>query len=203
MGGATILCALFLKPLTVIPLALWAFSLSFFRDPERTPPEGETNLVSPADGKVTDVDEVEAPPFLGGPEAKAIRVGIFLSVFNVHVNRAPVAGIVRHLEHKDGKYLDARNPASCRENERQDLGLELPGGCRVMIRQISGAIARRIVCKAKEGQGLARGERYGMIKFGSRAEVYAPAGRFQPRVKPGDVVKGGETLIGVMEGMKE
>ena len=149
------------------------------------------------------MDEVEAPPFLGGPGTRAVRVGMFLSVFNVHVNRSPVAGTVRHLEHKDGKYLDARDPACARENERQDLGLELPGGGRILIRQISGAIARRIVCEAKEGQGLARGERYGMIKFGSRAEVYAPVGRFQPRVKPGDVVKGGETLIGVWEDMPE
>ena len=184
------------------PLLLWGFVLSFFRDPERTPPADEALLISPADGTVCDVGETEAPPFLG--EGKCFRIGIFLSVFNVHVNRAPCAGKVVHLEHKDGAYRNALDPASVQVNERQDLGIlheirqagHEPRQARVMVRQIAGAIARRIICEPKQGQGLARCERYGMIKFGSRTEVYLPAGRLSPRVRVGDKVKGGETVIG-------
>ena len=182
-------------------LLLLGFMLSFFRDPERSLPAGEGSVLSPADGKVTEVEEVEAPPFLfpAGGGGKALRVGIFLSVFDVHVNRSPLAGRVAHLEHADGKYLNALDPASSRENERQDLGLELEEGRgRILIRQIAGAIARRIVCEAQMGQGLARGQRYGMIKFGSRTELYFPADRVTVQVRPGDRVKGGESVIGVL-----
>ena len=175
------------------PLALWGFLLSFFRDPERVPPSDPSLMVSPADGLVTDIEEVEAPPFLGG---RALKVGIFLSVFNVHVNRAPFNGKVAFLQHTDGKYLDARNPLSTKENERHDLGMELAGGGKILVRQIAGAIARRIVCEAKEGQELARGDRFGMIKFGSRTELYVPEGRFQVRVRVGESVKGGESVMG-------
>ncbi len=175
------------------PLAVWGFALSFFRDPERYPPPGEGQVVSPADGTVCEVSEGDPPPFVG---ERAAKVGIFLSVFNVHVNRSPLAGKTVHLEHAPGRYMNALDPASAAANERQDLGMEVEGGGRVLIRQIAGAIARRIVCEAKTGQALARGERYGMIKFGSRTEFYAPAGRFRPRVRVGDKVKGGETVIG-------
>ena len=168
--------------------------ISFFRDPERTPPGGEDTVVSHADGAGAEVGEVDTCPFL---EGRALRIGIFLSVFNVHVNRSPLAGRVAHLEHADGEYLNALDPASAARNERQDLGLlDQRRGLKVLVRQIAGAIARRIVCKAEMGQDLARGARYGMIKFGSRTEVYLPAGRFRPRVKVGDKVKGGQTALG-------
>ena len=177
----------------LLPLAGWFFVLNFFRDPERTAPSDPSLLVSAADGKVCEVSEVDSAPFV---EGRAVKVGIFLNVFNVHVNRVPVGGRVAHLEHRDGKYLNALDPVSAVENERQDLGLEVPGGGRVLVRQIAGAIARRIVCQAQVGQDLVRGERYGMIKFGSRTEIYLPASRFNARVKVGDTVKGGETVIG-------
>lgn len=176
-------------------LGFWLFCLSFFRDPERTLPPGDHVLVSPADGKVTEITEVDTPP--PPLQGRAVKVGIFLSVFNVHVNRAPLAGKVIHLAHQDGKYLNALDPASARENERQDLALDWRG-CPVLVRQIAGAIARRIVCKADMGQDLARGERYGMIKFGSRAEIYVPAGKIRLSVRLGQTVKGGETVIGEM-----
>ena len=177
----------------LLPLALWLFVLNFFRDPERALPSDPALLVSAADGKVCEVAEVETAPFV---EGRAVKVGIFLNVFDVHVNRSPLAGKVAHLEHKDGKYLNALDPLSAVENERQDLGLEVPGGGRVLVRQISGAIARRIVCQAQVGQDLARGERYGMIKFGSRTEIYLPADRFKVHVRVGDRVKGRETVFG-------
>lgn len=143
------------------------------------------------------MDEVEAPAWMGG---RALRVGIFLSVFDVHVNRSPLAGRVGQVEHTPGKFLDARDPACSRENERTDLGIELSGGRgRVVVRQITGLIARRIVCKAQVGQDLARGERYGMIKFGSRTEVYFPAGRLDVKVRPGDRVQGGRSVLGVLK----
>ena len=168
--------------------------LSFFRDPERAPAGGEDALISPADGTVSEIAEVDTCPFV---EGRALKIGIFLSVFNVHVNRAPLAGRVAHLAHADGEYLNALDPASSARNERQDLGL-LDGkrGLRILVRQIAGAIARRIICKAEMGQDLARGERYGMIKFGSRTEVYLPAGRLRLAVKVGDKVKGGQTALG-------
>ncbi|MBI4570121.1 MAG: phosphatidylserine decarboxylase family protein, partial [Planctomycetes bacterium] len=178
------------------------FVLNFFRDPQRRPPTGEGNVVvSPADGKVTLVDRVESCEYLGGP---ATRVSVFLSVFNVHVNRVPLAGTVRYLRHQTGRHGNAMNAASARENERQYIGFETETAgadgqpVRYLVAQVAGAIARRIVCPVAEGQRFETGARFGMIKFGSRTEVYFPAGcGFEPGVRPGDAVKGAATLLGV------
>ncbi len=172
-------------------LVALGFVLSFFRDPERVPP-GEPGLVSPADGTVTEVAEVDEPVFVSG---RAWKVGIFLSVFNCHVNRAPGAGVVRFVRHTPGRYLDARDPASSRENESNAVGIESPEG-RLLVRQVSGAIARRIVCSVGPGRPVGRGERIGMIKFGSRTELFVPlTAGYAPVVRPGDRVKGGLTIL--------
>jgi phosphatidylserine decarboxylase len=178
--------ALVAWPLTVVPLALWLFGFSFFRDPERTLPDDPAALVSPADGTVADVLEVPSTPLLDEP---CLRVGIFLSVFNVHVNRAPLKGKVAGLRYRPGRFLDARHPDATSLNEAQDI--LLVGRFPVVVRQISGLIARRIVCPLRDGGEVERGERIGMIKFGSRTELYVPL-RLAPEclVKVGDTVKG-------------
>jgi phosphatidylserine decarboxylase len=152
---------------------------------------------------VTDIETVDEPHFIGGP---AVRIGIFLSIFSVHVNRAPARGRVEWLEHKEGAFHDARKAAAQRENEcnwigivRDDLGG--PDGVRLAVRQISGAIARRIICPLEQGARVARGGLIGMIKFGSRTELYLPAGSgAEVRVRVGDKVKGGESVLAAWNG---
>lgn len=181
--------------------ATWLFIMNFFRDPNRQPEAvGPGVVLAPADGKVTDIIDVEEVPFIGGP---AKRIGIFLSVFDVHVNRSPVAGTVAHTEHRPGAFLDARDPACADLNEAQDLGLLVADGeggtFPVLVRQIAGLVARRIVCAAKEGRVLDAGERYGMIKVGSRTEVYIPGGHVASiDVAVGQHVIGGRDLIARM-----
>jgi phosphatidylserine decarboxylase len=172
---------------------IWA--LSFFRDPEREVPEDKNILIAPADGTIADIETVDELDFIGG---KAIRVGIFLSIFDVHINRSPCRAKIEKITYREGQFLDARNPESGRANESNDLWLtriESPND-KLIVRQISGAIARRIVCKAEPGQNLAAGEKFGMIKFGSRTEVYVPArDEVKCLVKTGDKVKAGLTPI--------
>lgn len=178
----------------LVPFALGLFVLSFYRDPERTLPQDPTAWVSPADGKVTDIATVDEPHYLGG---KALRVGIFLSPLNVHVNRTPVAGTVEAVVAREGLCLAATGTACIDQNESTLLGLRTEAGLKVGIRQVTGALARTIVCGATVGQRLARGERYGMIKLGSRTEVLVPVDAgFVPEVELGQTVKGGETIIG-------
>jgi phosphatidylserine decarboxylase len=178
-------------PVTAV-LLLWV--LWFFRDPERPIPQEPGAFVSPADGRVTDVGVVEASEPIAGP---ALRIGIFLSVFDVHVNRAPCDGEVSFLRYSPGTFHHANAPRSTDENERQSIGLRTEVG-PVLVRQIAGAIARRIVCPLRDGQELRRGERIGMIKFGSRTELYVPASvALDVRVKVGDRVQGGRTVLAV------
>jgi phosphatidylserine decarboxylase len=171
------------------------WGLSFFRDPDRISPLDENILLAPADGKITDIDLFEENGFIGGA---AIRIGIFLNIFNVHINRAPCKATVERITYRQGKYKNAVNPESGRVNESNELGLvrtEAPND-RLIVRQISGAIARRIVCEATEGQELTGGEKFGMIKFGSRTELYVPAHEnAKCLVKTGDKVKAGLTPL--------
>ncbi|HMS16940.1 MAG TPA: phosphatidylserine decarboxylase [Planctomycetota bacterium] len=183
--------------LGVLSLLGLGFVLNFFRDPNRRTDAADDAVIAPADGKVTDIVEFDHVPFLDGP---AIRIGIFLSVFDVHVNRTPVAGEVAYLHHRPGSYLDARDPSCADLNEAQDVGVLVKDHAGqsfpVMIRQISGLIARRIVCAARVGQTLKRGERYGMIKVGSRTEVYLPKDRVVSIDVPlGTHVRGGEHTL--------
>lgn len=169
------------------------YLLWFFRDPERRIPDRTDVLLAPADGRVQDIRQVDTPVFLNGP---ALRIGIFMSPLNVHVNRSPCEGTVEHIRHQSGEFLPAYDPKAPERNESVELGLSTPVGMRVLVKQITGVLARRIVCTSKPGQRLVRGERYGMIKFGSRVEVYVPLeAHVQLRVKLGDRVRGGETIL--------
>lgn len=176
----------------VLALAV-LFTLYFFRDPERVPPPGDRIAVAPADGLVTTVDEIEETEFL---HAKVRRIGIFLSVLDVHVNRSPIAGEVLRSEPKPGRFLDARHPDCSRFNVSRAWVISGPVGT-VLVRQITGAIARRICPWAAVGDALARGDRFGMIRFGSRTELFVPLDA-EILVQPGDRVRGGETPLARM-----
>ena len=172
------------------------FILAFFRDPERRAPAGPGLVVAPADGTVVEVTEVEEPRLLA---TRTHKIGIFMSLVSVHVNRSPCAGRVEAVHHHPGRFLDARRPESSAENESNDLLLADVEGrpARLLVRQIAGVLARRIVCAVAPGQTLARGQRIGMVKFGSRAEVYVPVeSRFEVAVAPGQRVKAGVTVLG-------
>jgi phosphatidylserine decarboxylase len=177
---------------TAIALGLWglgAFVVSFFRNPNREIPSGDDVVVSPADGRVIDVAELEV-----APGEKALRIAIFLSVFDVHVNRAPLAGRVVSIERRGTKFLAAFNPDAEALNVRLDVTLETARGVRIRFAQITGWIARRIVCHVREGEWLEKGARYGMIRFGSRCDVVLPLGA-RPRVAKGDRVRGGSSVL--------
>ena len=168
------------------------FSIYFFRDPERSTPQGEKLVVSPADGRVLGLDLVEEETFIGAP---AHRVSIFMNIFNVHVNRSPIKGTVRYKEYRKGKFFNASLDKSSEQNEALSVGIEsLNREYRVLVRQIAGLIARRIVCHVGESDTLACGERFGMIRFGSRLEVYLPPGSTW-RVAAGDRVKAGTSIL--------
>jgi len=180
--------------LIVIPVLLWLFA--FFRDPERKVPAEQLAMVSPADGTVSDVTELENDDLLGGP---AVRIGIFLSVFNVHINRSPCDGKVLRVNYKRGKFINAmkHNQAS-EENESNTVVLAEPTTGRpvAVVKQIVGLIARRIICDVKEGDSVQRGQRIGMIKFGSRTELYVPKW-LEPQVKVsvGQAVRGAADVL--------
>ena len=170
-------------------LGVAGFVVAFFRNPERLIPGDEGTVVAPADGRVIAVGEVEDES-----GAKRLRIGIFLSIFNVHVNRAPVAGRVVEVVRSGAQFLAAFNPDAERLNVSCGLTLETPGGHRVRVVQITGLIARRIVCHPRVGEWLHRGDRYGLIRFGSRTDVVLPAAA-QPRVRVGDRVHGGSSIV--------
>ena len=175
--------------------AVLVWTLMFFRDPERRCPSDANLLLAPADGRITDIEQVQEDDFIEGP---ALRIGIFLSIFNVHINRAPCNVEVERITYKKGRYINAMNPQSGRLNESNNLGLvrtDSPED-RLLVRQISGAIARRIVCATAEGRELAGGEKFGMIKFGSRTELYLPVREnAKCLVKIGDKVRAGLTPL--------
>jgi len=195
-----LITAAFLPQWTVVAIEtvlacvlIWA--LMFFRDPERSCPADINLLLAPADGHVTEIERVEENNFIGGP---ALRIGIFLSIFDIHINRAPCNVRIEKITYKKGKYLNAMNPQSGRLNESNDLDLTRTDSPKdkLIVRQISGAIARRIVCTTAEGQELAGGERFGMIKFGSRTELYLPVREnAKCLVQIGDKVKAGLTPL--------
>ena len=177
-------------PLLFLELGLTVFVLYFFRDPERAVPADPNIIVSAADGLVVSVEEMDEPDFQLG---RRLRIAVFLSVFDVHVNRSPVEGRVKSTKYKSGQFLDVRHVDASTRNEALAWLLETDHG-PVAVRQIAGLVARRIVPWAKEGSALARGQRFGMIRFGSRTEVFLPVG-CTPLVKPGDRVEGAATPI--------
>ena len=172
----------------VIPLLFAAFFLWFFRDPHREIPEGEGLVVSPADGKLTEIAKVQTP------EGERLRLSIFLSVFNVHVNRAPVAGTIRSVKYQHGLYLNAMNPDSADKNEQNAVVIGADDGAEISFKQIAGLLARRIVFNKREGDRVERGERVGLIKFGSRTDLLLP-GNYEVLVQNGQTVKGGSTVL--------
>jgi phosphatidylserine decarboxylase len=174
--------------LLVLALALW--TAYFFRDPERTGDRGPHLVVAPADGKVVLIGDVDEPAFLGG---SATRISIFMNVFSVHVNRYPVAGVVRYVNHARGRFRNAAGAESSAENEQMSVGVDT-GTHRVLVRQIAGLIARRIVTYGREGDEVAQGDRMGLIRFGSRVDVFLPA-RATLRVRLGDVTAAGATVL--------
>jgi phosphatidylserine decarboxylase len=190
LAAATIVwCPVVWAP--VIPLALLAFTISFFRDPAREVPAAAKLIVAPADGRIVEIKSVNEPHFLKG---EATMVAIFLSVFDVHVQRAPIDGEIKFVQYHTGQFLDARHPQASLVNENRVVGLESADGFRVTMRQIAGLIARRIVAWADTGTKLVKGERLGMIRFGSRVELFLPPDT-EIAVKLGDHAKGGETII--------
>jgi phosphatidylserine decarboxylase len=173
-------------------LAAGGFFAYFFRDPERAIPTEPGVIVSPADGLVIRVDEVEENEFLTSPSR---YVAIFMNIFDVHVNRSPVAGTVTEMRHQAGEYMAASRPDAASRNEQQAILLENAAGRQVMVVQIAGLLARRIIPFVKPGYNLARGERLGLICFGSRVDLYLPRDS-QIEVKTGDRVKAGSSIIG-------
>ena len=174
----------------LVPLAVWL--LVFFRNPERTGPRGDRVVIAPADGRVVSVVETDEPAFLHG---RALRVSTFMSVFDVHVNRYPVSGTVAYRNYHAGKFLHAAADKASLDNEQSSIGLEGPHGA-VLVRQIAGLIARRIVTDAQVGERATQGARLGMIRFGSRVDVYLPlTAHATARVRVGDRVAAGATVL--------
>jgi phosphatidylserine decarboxylase len=169
-----------------------AFMAFFFRDPERTPPSLPGAILAPADGKVLEVRDGLDDPFVG----PARMVSIFLSPLDVHVNRAPLGGLVVGVEYRPGEKVAAYRPDAGERNERTVVAIQ-GEAARVVVRQVAGALARRIVCRVRPGDKVALGERFGLIKFGSRTDVVMPAAA-DVRVRRGDRVRGGETVVGVL-----
>ncbi len=190
--AAAVLVGWFAQPAwALVPLLLAGFFLWFFRDPERTIPDAAGAVVSPGDGKVTDASIVTVAG------EKQVRISIFLSVFDVHVNRSPIAGVVREVRYQRGKFLNAMNQASAEQNEQNIVRVEGDGQV-VVFKQIAGLLARRIVFHPKVGDRLERGQRVGLIKFGSRVDVLCDAAAAL-QVKVGDRVRGGASVLAYLQ----
>lgn len=180
---------LWLVAVAVSVIALWC--AYFFRDPERTGPRGPNLVIAPADGRVLVITEVDEPRFVHG---RATRISIFMNVFNVHVNRYPVDGRVDFTWYNPGKFLNAAAEKSSLENEQMSVGITTPSGVRILTRQIAGLIARRIVTYSKVGDEAHQGDRFGLIRFGSRVDVFVPP-TAAVRVKLGDVTTAGTSVL--------
>ena len=180
--------ALWLLAIVITVLALWV--AYFFRDPERTGERGTNIVVAPADGKLIMITEVDEPAFVGG---RATRLSIFMNVFNVHVNRYPVDGTVQYVHYNKGKFLNAAAEKSSLENEQSSVGIE-SGPYRILVRQIAGLVARRIVTYSQKGQHVKQGDRMGIIRFGSRVDVFLPTDA-KLRVELGTLTTAGTTVL--------
>ncbi|MES0349392.1 MAG: phosphatidylserine decarboxylase family protein [Desulfobacteria bacterium] len=187
-----IVAVLGLHTLALLALAITTFICFFFRDPKRVIPEEEGAVVSPADGKVLLVDVVQENEFAA---EKMLKVSIFMSVFNVHVNRMPESGRVTDVVYYPGKFFSANLDKASVDNERNAVSMDISGGRKLIVVQVAGLIARRIICKIREGDLLRRGERFGIICFGSRLDLYLPADTV-PAVSPGDKVLAGSSILG-------
>lgn len=178
--------------LVLLAISISGFTLFFFRDPERKIPENNDLIISPADGKVFLIREFFENEFIFND---AIQVSIFMSPLNVHVNRIPISGEIKFLKYIPGKYIVAFDEKSSENNERKIIGIETEDGFKVMVKQIAGFIARRIVCDVEKGDKVIAGQRYGMIKFGSRVDLVMPKNKVEVMISIGQKVKAGETVI--------
>jgi phosphatidylserine decarboxylase len=176
-------------------LIFYLIILQFFRNPIFTVEKNDKNIIAPADGKVVVIEEADEPEFF---KDRRKQVSIFMSPFNVHVNRMPVGGLVKYFKYHQGKYLVAWHPKSSTENERTTVVAEMKNGTQVLFRQIAGALAKRIKWYVKEGDTLGQGDEFGFIKFGSRVDIFLPLNA-KVVVKPGEKTKGGRTVIAVFE----
>ena len=200
IGVILTIVGIFVSPWLFWPALLFTFfCLYFFRDPQRVPPSRPGALVAPADGRVVSVVPAVPPPELGlGPEPRW-RVGIFLSVLDVHVNRAPSDGTVTRIAYRRGRFVNASLDKASEGNERNALAIRLPDGREIAVVQIAGLIARRILCSVREGDHVRAGARFGIIRFGSRTDLYLPDG-VRPLVAEGQTMIGGETVIAELTG---
>ncbi|MDD4557187.1 MAG: phosphatidylserine decarboxylase [Alphaproteobacteria bacterium] len=194
----TVALALLWKPLSVVGIVLTVWCYFFFRDPERVVPDIKDVVVSPADGIVQMIAKVNGPEELGLEKQKFTRVSVFMSVFNVHVNRAPAEGKITKAVYVPGKFLNATLDKASKDNERQLLGMKTKNGKEIAFVQIAGLVARRILCEATEAQEYKAGERFGLIRFGSRLDVYLPEG-IEPQVCLGQTMVAGETILANLE----
>jgi phosphatidylserine decarboxylase len=182
----------------LVPVSVWC--VAFFRDPERVTPTGEGLIVSPADGVLLPVIDAVPPPELGMGAEPRPRLSIFMNVFNVHVNRVPADGTVTGLAYRSGKFFNASFDKASEHNERMAFRLRLADGRELAVAQIAGLVARRIRCDLRQGEQVRRGARFGIIRFGSRLDVYLPPGA-AIRVSKGQTIKAGETILAVLEDM--
>ncbi len=197
-AAITAVLSLIWEPLGWLGLGATIWCYYFFRDPKRSVPQGAGLILSPADGVVSLIEPAVPPPELGmGPEALT-RVSVFMNVFNCHVNRAPIAGRVLAIAYRPGKFFNASLDKASADNERNSMCLEMADGRKLAVVQIAGLVARRIVCFTQEGQTLLAGERFGLIRFGSRLDVYLPDG-VAPMVALGQTMCAGETVIADLE----
>jgi phosphatidylserine decarboxylase len=178
-----------------VSLIMFIFVLNFFRSPRREGYLHEHAIIAPADGKVVVIEEVEENEVLKG---KAIQVSIFMNVFNVHINWYPLSGVIKYFKHHSGRFMSAWLPKAATENERTTIAIEHERGKQIVVRQIAGAVARRIVCYANEDEKASQGQQMGFIKFGSRVDLYLPVGS-RIDVKLGQTVRGKQTIIGWLE----
>ena len=197
-GAVNVLAFLFAAWLGVLLLPLTIWCIAFFRDPERVTPEGPNLVICPADGKLLPIVEAVPPAELGMGEAPRPRLSVFMNVFNVHVNRNPLSGTVAGLSYRPGRFINASFDKASEDNERQSIRLRPEGETGeardLAVVQIAGLVARRIVCDLRPGQGVRRGARFGIIRFGSRVDVYLPPGT-RILVRPGARVRAGETVF--------
>lgn len=182
------------QPLGWIGLGLTVWCYYFFRDPRRVTPQREGLVISPADGVISLIEPAVPPPELGFGDTSLTRVSVFMNVFNCHVNRVPVPGRILKIAYRPGKFLNASLDKASEDNERNALAVEMADGRMVAVVQIAGLVARRIVCEVEEGAQLATGDRFGMIRFGSRVDVYLPEG-VEPLVCLGQTMIAGETVL--------
>lgn len=194
---ASVVLGFLWKPLFWVGLVLTAWCAYFFRDPERVTPTDDRFVVSPADGVISSVGSAVPPSELGLGDAAMLRISVFMNVFSCHINRSPVRGRIDRIEYRAGKFLNAELDKASAENERNGLVIESPNGA-VGVVQIAGLVARRIVCWAKQADEIAIGDRFGLIRFGSRVDVYLPAGAIA-RVAAGQASIAGETVLAAFE----